>query len=84
MTQDWQDISSAPKDGTPIWARRVFRGKVVVKGRAVWGVMADDAPMRQEDCDYADTPRWLRTNRLYSFPTPTHWLPSPPTDKEPS
>jgi hypothetical protein len=83
---DWQPISSAPKDGTRVWCRRVYKSQTVKEGWAVWGINSDDAPMRQEtngglwgvippDHAYADTPRWLTENRRYSFPEPTEWLP---------
>lgn len=80
----WQPISTAPKDGTRIWAKRVHMGRIVKEGWAVWGINSADAPMRQwadgglgdpipPNHDYADTPRWLTEDRRYSFPEPTHW-----------
>lgn len=83
---DWQPIETAPKDGSVIYARRVYQGKIIKEGRAVWGINSADAPMRQSspgglygsippDNEYADTPRWLTEDRRYSFPTPTHWKP---------
>lgn len=27
---------------------------------------------------YADKPKWLKPDRMYSFPTPTHWSPTSP------
>ena len=90
---DWQPIETAPKDGSVIYAKRVYGGETIKEGRAVWGINSADAPMRgwspgglyaptPPDNEYADTPRWLTEDRRYSFPTPTHWLPSPPNTKE--
>lgn len=87
---EWQPIESAPRDGSPVWVKRVHEGRVVKEGWAVWGVNSDDAPMRQwgdgglgepipPDNDFADTARWLNPDRRYSFPTPTHWKPDAPT-----
>lgn len=84
--QGWQDIATAPKDGTVIWARRIFGGRVISEGWARWGINAPDAPMRKSvpgglygdippDNEYADKPRWVTEDRMYSFPTPTEWLP---------
>lgn len=84
----WQSIETAPKDGTLIHAKRVYQGRVVKEGAALWGVNSADAPMRQwtpgglegpvpPDNEYADTPRWLTQDRRYSFPMPTHWMPLP-------
>jgi hypothetical protein len=39
---------------------------------------ADYAREAQETVAYAERPKWLRDDRMYSFPEPTHWLPNPP------
>lgn len=85
--REWRPIEEAPKDGSRQWVKRVHDGHLIREGFAVWGVNCADAPMRREldgglggpippDHDYADTPRWLTEDRMYSFPTPTHWRPA--------
>lgn len=95
MDGDWQDIETAPTDGREVWVRRVYDGKLVSEGWAVFGICDPMAPQSQslgpdplgrlsaadyieEDKqrrEYADEPKWLKPSRMYSFPTPTHWLP---------
>jgi hypothetical protein len=79
---DWRPIAEAPKDGSRQWVKRVHRRQKIAEGWAVWNINSDDSPMRHDDENgpadiaYADTPRWLNEDRRYSFPPPTHWLPS--------
>lgn len=95
MTDDWQTIESAPKDGSNIWVKRVYENRIVAEGWAVFGVCHRDAPQRQslgidllgrlDASDYAreganrsayvEAPKWLKPDRMYSFPNPTHWSP---------
>jgi hypothetical protein len=73
---EWKPIETAPQDGSEVWVKRVYQGRCIREGYAVWGVNSQDSPMRQgEDADiaYADTPRWLTPDRRFTFPTPTHW-----------
>ena len=85
---EWRPIATAPRDGSKVWVKRDHNGILVKEGWAVWGVNSDDAPMRHwgpggldgpipPDIAYADTARWLKPDRRYSFPTPTHWKPNP-------
>lgn len=88
---NWQDIATAPKDGSRVYVRRIHNGRSFKEGWAVWGINSADAPMRQwigggfsppipPDHTYADTPRWLTEDRRFSFPTPTEWLPGGPAN----
>jgi hypothetical protein len=82
----WQPIESAPKDGRKVWVKRVYEGRIVKEGWAVFDVASDDAPIRFSDAlipadhEYADTPRWRVEGRRFSFPTPTHWMAPPAPD----
>lgn len=89
----WLPIESAPTDGREVWVKRVYEGRVVKEGWAVFGVAAAEAPQRQPvgldplgrvsaamlaeetrlALAHADKPKWLIPDRMYSFPTPTHW-----------
>lgn len=93
--QDWQDIETAPNDGSIVWVKRVYKGGIIKQGEAVFDVPHPDAPMLQpigadplgrlsaEDYAREDeqakaaavTKRWLIPDRMYAFPTPTHWRP---------
>lgn len=43
---DWKPINSAPKDGSVLRLKRIYKGSVVSEGDGVWGILADDAPSR--------------------------------------
>jgi hypothetical protein len=90
---DWLPIETAPKDGRPVWVRRLYEGRVVKEGWAVFDSLADAAPMRQwadggldppipPDHEAANERRWCNPDRLYRFPTPTHWLREAPEGEE--
>lgn len=91
---DWQDIGTAPRDGSPVWVKRVHEGRVVKEGWAVYGSLSSDAPMRQwasgglnppiaPNHEAADAERWSNPDRLYRFPTPTHWHPERTKEQQP-
>lgn len=39
---------------------------------------ADYAREARHTIEHADEPKWLLPDRMYSFPTPTHWSAEPP------
>lgn len=104
MTDDWQPIESAPKDGTVVLLKRIYEGRKVAEGPGLFGILHPAAPSRNgagidplgrlTAADYAKEDRtreafvrsakWLIVDRMYLFPTPTHWqpLPDPPTPKD--
>lgn len=43
---DWQPIETAPRTGEIVHVRRVYNGRVVKEGRAVFGMLHRDAPSR--------------------------------------
>ena len=91
--QQWQDIETAPRDGSRVWVKRVYEGRIVKEGWAVYDSLVADAPMRQwtngglyapipPDHEAADAGRWSNPDRLHRFPTPTHWMPEPPQGRD--
>ncbi len=44
---EWQPIETAPKDGSIVRVRRLYEGRIVKEGRAVYAMLAPDAPARQ-------------------------------------
>jgi len=69
---EWQNISTAPKDGSRILLCRVFKGRVIAKGIGYFGQRYHPISAHVEhekDC-------WV--DGTYRFPAPTHWMPCPP------
>lgn len=43
---DWLPIESAPKDGSEVRVKRVYKGRIVKEGMAVFDHLAPSAPSR--------------------------------------
>lgn len=43
---DWLPIDTAPKNGRQVWVRRIYEGRLIAEGWAVWGIADHNAPMR--------------------------------------
>lgn len=44
---EWQDIATAPKDGAPVYVKRVHEKRLVCEGTSVFGLLHDHAPSRK-------------------------------------
>jgi len=83
---EWQDISTAPRDGTEILGWRRDCGILLIRWTCCYDFMADnelensgldDETLSAEDWFYAD---FIEGGRLEGSELPTHWqpLPEPP------
>lgn len=67
---DWQDISTAPKDGTPIWAYLYQSGIRLVR----WGTAEEWAgQLGGDQDDYQGT--WVEVDDIDEEWSPAWWLP---------
>lgn len=81
---DWQPISTAPKDGTPILCCIVGCVPTV----AWWETFPKPLPYAKRSCwrtneagDFEDDVAW-EENWRSSFYNPTHWMPLPQPPEE--
>lgn len=77
LTMDWQPIETAPKDGTPITAKRVYEGRLVWEGECSWQEHINE-PLWDElrgewFGGHSKSMRWKYLDKPYCVPTPTHW-----------
>jgi hypothetical protein len=78
---DWQPIETAPKDGTVIRYRRIWNGREMFSGLAVWRTVRFSAlfdPLTGERfADEAEEEGWMMVDKEKRVPAPTHWMPLP-------
>lgn len=85
---EWKPIDSAPKDGSEVYVRRVFEGRVVKEGLAVFDVPVPTAPMLESigpdplgrPVDYASEARWIeeaKVNKRWLNPDRGYAFPTP-------
>ena len=76
----WQNIETAPRDGTSVNVRRVYEGRIVYEGPAVWRTVHFEAlrdPLRGGVfAEAEDATGWMRVDSEHRVPEPTHWLPT--------
>lgn len=79
---NWQDISTAPQDGTEVLCWREDCGPFIAKYTSV-----DSFPLTQAEIDAMDEEtlfhkdwftQWPQAFRLDGSEAPTHWMPLPP------
>lgn len=82
-TTDWQPIETAPKDGSIVRVRRVYKGDVIYDGPATWRTIIFPAlppdPLGRarlaEEEAYTAT-GWMRPKGSDTrVPEPTEWMP---------
>jgi hypothetical protein len=77
----WQSIDTAPKDGSTVYVRRIYEGRVVYEGPAEWRQHDSEAlfdPITGEQFATAETSmRWKyplgHKDDAYCVPVPTEW-----------
>ena len=84
---EWEDISTAPKDGTEIIGWRKDCGFILIRYTCLDDFLTDkekeaydEETCAKEDWFFAD---FIQGGRLEGDEIPTHWmLPSPPTSEK--
>ncbi|MEZ2132439.1 MULTISPECIES: hypothetical protein [unclassified Sinorhizobium] len=75
----WQDIATAPKDGSVVQVKRVYDGRVVYEGPAVWRTVhfraLHDPLTGKEYAEAYDGTGWMYHDKDFRVPEPTHWRP---------
>lgn len=78
---EWQTISTAPKDGTPIKVKRVYLGSIIYEGPAVWRTVRFgelyDPISGEKFAEATDATGWMHPEGVADkrVPEPTHWMP---------
>lgn len=76
----WKGIDTAPTDGTVVNVKRVYDGRIVYEGPAVWRSVrfsALDDPLKGKEYAEAYTGTgWMYPDKDYRVPEPTHWRPT--------
>ena len=85
-TPQWQEMESAPKDGTEIWVWREDCGALLARWIAPGDFLTDndmenfnDEDWEEADWFYAD---FIAGGRLSNDGMPTHWQPLPEKPKQ--
>lgn len=83
----WQDISTAPRDGTPIRYRRDIDGKTVFRGVTAWRENVSVPPVLgaygEEIWSATTISGWMHPDAPKRTPAPTHWMPLNPLPAPP-
>lgn len=79
MTEKWNSIESAPRDGSTIRYCRVYNGRVTFEGRAAWRtVVFPELNVAHAGLHVPafEATGWMYPDEAKRVPEPTHWLPA--------
>ena len=81
---EWLRISRAPKDGTVVRLRRVYKGRLIAEGDGYFGNVTIYYPggpfVSVNGLEHADDSEetyrgvWVKSDGKHLFPTPTHFM----------